>query len=104
MPIDFARRLTGPDRTTAANRQLGSALAFIAGATNAGAFLAVKQYTSHMTGMVSSMADFLVLGDLLAAAAAFGALVSFLLGAVTSAVLINYARRRHLKSQHTSLA
>jgi uncharacterized membrane protein YoaK (UPF0700 family) len=99
MPIDFARRLTGPDRTRGANRQLGWALAFIAGATNAGAFLAVKQYTSHMTGMVSSMADFLVLGDLQTAAAAFGALTSFLLGAAMSAVLINYARRRQLKSQ-----
>lgn len=99
MLINFARRLTSPDRTRAANRHLGWALAFIAGATNAGAFLAVKQYTSHMTGIVSSMADFMVLGDLHAAAAALGALVSFLLGAATSAVLINYARRRELKSQ-----
>ena len=99
MPIDFARRLTGRDRTRGANRQLGWVLAFIAGATNAGAFLAVKQYTSHMTGMVSSMADFLVLGEAQAAATAFGALVSFLAGAATSAVLINYARLRHLNSQ-----
>jgi uncharacterized membrane protein YoaK (UPF0700 family) len=99
MPIDLARRLTGPDRTRGANRQLGWALAFIAGATNAGAFLAVKQYTSHMTGMVSSLADFLVLGDFQTAGAAFGALMSFLLGAATSAVLINIARRRQLKSQ-----
>jgi len=99
MPIAFARRLTARERTRGANRQLGWALAFIAGATNAGAFLAVKQYTSHMTGVVSSMADFLVLGDLKAATAALGALGSFLLGAATSAVLINFARRHELKSQ-----
>lgn len=99
MPIDYARRLTGKDRTHGGNRHLGWSLAFIAGATNAGAFLAVKQYTSHMTGMVSSMADSLVLGDFQLAAGALGGLLSFLLGAATSAVLINYARRRQLKSQ-----
>ena len=99
MPIDYAHRLTGRDRSVNANRQLGWTLAFIAGATNAGAFLAVKQYTSHMTGMVSSMADQLVLGDFPLAASAFGALISFIVGAATSAVLINYAKRRGLKSQ-----
>jgi uncharacterized membrane protein YoaK (UPF0700 family) len=99
MPIDYARRLTGKDRTRGGNRHLGWTLAFIAGATNAGAFLAVRQYTSHMTGMVSSMADNLVLGDIPLAAGALGGLVSFLIGAATSAVLVNYARRRELKSQ-----
>ena len=99
MPIDYARQLTGQERTTTANRQLGWALAFIAGATNAGAFLAVKQYTSHMTGVVSSMADFLVLGELRFAGAALGALVSFMCGAATSAIMINYAKRHALTSQ-----
>ncbi len=100
MPIDYARRLTGRERTAKANRHLGWTLAFIAGATNAGAFLAVKQYTSHMTGMVSSMADYLVLGDVQHAVSAFCALMSFLFGAATSAILINYAKRRGLKSQY----
>ena len=99
MPIDYARRLTGRSRTAAGNRQLGWALAFIAGATNAGAFLAVRQYTSHMTGIVSSMADSLVLGDMRTAIAAFGALLSFLSGAAVSAILVNYARRRQLQSE-----
>ena len=98
MPIAYARRLTGSDRSVKANRQLGWALAFIAGATNAGAFLAVQQYTSHMTGIVSAMADSLVLGQVRLAAGALGALLSFLLGAATSAILINFARRRRLKS------
>jgi uncharacterized membrane protein YoaK (UPF0700 family) len=99
MPIEFSRSLTGKDRTRGGNRHLGWALAFIAGATNAGAFLAVKQYTSHMTGMVSSMADYLVLGELRLAAGALAGLLSFLAGAATSAVLVNYAKRRHLRSQ-----
>jgi hypothetical protein len=57
MPIDYARKLTTRERTAQANRHLGYTLAFVAGAANAGGFLAVRQYTSHMTGIVSSMAD-----------------------------------------------
>jgi uncharacterized membrane protein YoaK (UPF0700 family) len=99
MPIAFARRLTGRDRTLGANRQLGGVLAFIAGATNAGAFLAVQQYTSHMTGMVSTLADSLALGEVHLAASAVGALASFIVGAATSAILVHIARRRHLSSE-----
>jgi uncharacterized membrane protein YoaK (UPF0700 family) len=100
MPIEYARRLTGRIRTVESNRHLGFTLAFVAGATNAGAFLAVKQYTSHMTGLVSAMADNLVLGDLGLALAGLGGLVSFVSGAATSAVMVNYSRRRHLHSEY----
>jgi uncharacterized membrane protein YoaK (UPF0700 family) len=100
MPIDYARRLTGRDRTADSNRHLGFALAFVAGATNAGAYLAVRQYTSHMTGIVSAMADNLVLGDLALALAGLGALASFIAGAAVSAVMINYTRRRRLQSEY----
>lgn len=51
MPINYARRLIGSERSDTANRHLGFALAFVAGAINAGGFLAVQQYTSHMTGI-----------------------------------------------------
>jgi uncharacterized membrane protein YoaK (UPF0700 family) len=100
MPIKYARNLTGRKRTANANRQLGFALAFVAGATNAGSFLAVQQYTSHMTGIVSAMADNLVLGlyDLVLAGA--GGLLSFLAGAACSAIMVNYARRRHMHSEY----
>jgi len=100
MPIDYARRLTSRDRTAESNRHLGFVLAFVAGATNAGAFLAVKQYTSHMTGIVSSMADNLVLGDLGLVLAGLGGLLSFLAGAAASAVMVNYSRRRQLHSEY----
>jgi uncharacterized membrane protein YoaK (UPF0700 family) len=99
MPIDYARRLTGRTRATQANRHLGFTLAFVAGATNAGAFLAVRQYTSHMTGVVSSMADSLALGDVALVASGVGALVSFVVGAGTSAIMVNFARRRKLQSE-----
>jgi uncharacterized membrane protein YoaK (UPF0700 family) len=100
MPAFFLRRLTGRNRTRRANRQLGAFLAFVAGAVNAGGFLAIKQYTSHMTGIVSSVADNLVLGNLLFVFSGLGALISFLLGAATTAILINWARHRKMHSEY----
>ena len=38
-------------------------MAFIAGALNAGGFLAVHRYTSHMSGIISGMADEFALGE-----------------------------------------
>jgi uncharacterized membrane protein YoaK (UPF0700 family) len=100
MPVNYARRLTGHRRTTVANRHLGFALAFVAGATNAGGFLAVHQYTSHMTGIVSAMADNLALGAFGFVSAGVGALLSFLMGAACTAVIVNYARRRQMHSEY----
>lgn len=87
-------------RSRTANRQLGLTLAFVAGAINAGGFLAVQQYTSHMTRIVSSMADNLALGAFGLALGGLGALLSFVNGALCSAVLINFSRRRRLYSQY----
>jgi len=98
MPINYARRLTGEVRTAQADRQLGLALAFVAGAINAGGFLAVAQYTSHMTGIVSAMADHLALGAYDLLWEGIGALTSFVLGAACSSALVNFARQRRLKS------
>ncbi len=100
MPLNYARRLTGRDRTALANQHLGCVLAFVAGAANAGGFLAVRQYTSHMTGIVSAVADDLVLGDLGLALDGLGALLCFAFGAACSAVMINFARRRKLHSEY----
>ena len=98
MPITYARRLTGTVRTRRDDLHLGVGLAFVAGATNAGAFLAVSQYTSHMTGIVSSMADAMVFGQTDVVLTGVGALMAFTLGAATTALLVNYARRRGLSS------
>ena len=57
MPIQYARSLTSQQGSSRTIRHLGFTLAFIAGAANAGAYLAVQIYTSHMTGIVSSLAD-----------------------------------------------
>lgn len=100
MPISYLRQLTGKERSPEGNRQLACYLAFIAGATNAGGFLAVKQYTSHMSGIVSAMADDLALGDVGLLLGGLGALLSFLAGAACSSVLINWGRREHLQSEY----
>jgi uncharacterized membrane protein YoaK (UPF0700 family) len=100
VPINYARSLTGHRRTVSANRHLGFALAFVAGAINAGGFLAVKQYTSHMSGIVSALADNLALGGYDLVLDATGAIVSFLAGAASTALLVNYVRRQRLYSEY----
>jgi len=73
----------------------------VAGATNAGGLLAVGQYTSHMTGIVSAMADHLVLGDANLVLIALASLSSFLAGAMTTAVLVNWGMRHRLHSAYS---
>lgn len=92
--------LTHRVRTRRANRQLGGLLAFVAGAVNAGGFLAIQRYTSHMTGIVSEIADSIVLGNLGLAATGLALLLAFIAGAATTAVLVNWARRRQLHSEY----
>jgi uncharacterized membrane protein YoaK (UPF0700 family) len=100
MPLLTLQQLAARDRTRQRNRQLGALLAFMAGAINAGGFLAVQRYTSHMTGVVSSIADDLVLGQGLLVLAGVGALLAFVAGAATTAILINWARRRGLQGEY----
>jgi uncharacterized membrane protein YoaK (UPF0700 family) len=100
MPANYARFLTGRDRSVQANRQLGFALAFVAGGINAGGFLAVRQYTSHVTGMVSSLADNLALGEFALVVDAAVGVLAFLLGAMSCALLVNFARRRRMASEY----
>lgn len=100
MPTNYARFLVGRHRTVAANRQLGWFLAYVAGAINAGGFLAVQQYTSHVTGMVSAIADNFVLGQLELVANGTIAVLSFLLGAMCCAILVNFSRRKSMASEY----
>jgi uncharacterized membrane protein YoaK (UPF0700 family) len=94
------RHLSGQHRTAATNRLLGALLAFNAGAINAGGFLVVGMYTSHMTGFASMLADNLVLGNMALVLGALGALLAFITGAAATAVLVNWARQRHVRSEY----
>lgn len=98
--IPQLRGWTEVQRTSQVNVRLGVTLSFVAGATNAGGFLAVGQYTSHMTGIVSSVADNLVLGQMALALAGLMALVAFMGGAMTTAWMVNWALRRKLQSAY----
>jgi uncharacterized membrane protein YoaK (UPF0700 family) len=100
MPIQYLRSLTGTERTQRANRDLALVLAFVAGSTDAGGYLAVRHYTSHMSGIVSSMADNLALGDVSLWLSGLGAVLAFLTGAACTAVLVNWGRRRNLRSEY----
>jgi uncharacterized membrane protein YoaK (UPF0700 family) len=96
--LNYSIQMTGKLRSDKANLALGVWLALVAGMVNSGGFLAFKTYTSHMTGLVSSMADNLVLGEYTLVGAAALAVFSFLLGSMTTALLVSFARRRGLES------
>ena len=96
MPFHYLSHLTSDQRDDRSDLHLGCALAFVAGAVNAGGFLAIGSYTSHMSGIVSSMADQLALGKVTLALAALAAWLAFVAGAASTALLVNWARRRRL--------
>lgn len=100
MLIFYLRKLTSVERSDRADIHLGLSLAFIAGAMNAGGFLAVQQYTSHMTGIISSMADGLIIGNINLALASVGALICFIAGAALTELFVNWARGRRLQSEY----
>jgi uncharacterized membrane protein YoaK (UPF0700 family) len=95
------RGWTDVQRSPEANLRLGLVLSFVAGATNAGGFLAVGRYTSHMTGIVSSMADDLVLGNLTLALAGVVCLLAFVAGAMCTAIMVNWGLRQQLRSSYS---
>lgn len=100
MPVPYLRRLTGKDRSQTANRQLARVLAFIAGATDAGGYVATRSYSSHMSGITSAMAGHIAIGDLQLAAAGLSSILAFVTGAACTAVLVNWCRRREMQSEY----
>jgi uncharacterized membrane protein YoaK (UPF0700 family) len=92
------RFLTDRHRSPASNRALGLLLAFNAGAINAGGFLVLHMYTSHMTGFASQLADGLVLGNTELFLNALGAVLAFMSGAAVCAILVNWGRQHRLHS------
>ena len=89
-----------PERSEGEDRQLAVILAAVAGAANAGGFFALGQYTSHMTGYLSQLADNLAILNLWISFVSLLALASFMAGAAFSAILINWARARHARHQY----
>lgn len=98
--IPLIRGWTDVQRTPQANTRLGVTLAAVAGAANAGGFLAVNQYTSHMTGVISGVADALVLGQFTHVLTGVVMLLAFMGGAMCTAILVNWGMRRQLHSAY----
>lgn len=96
----YLSNLAARQRSEASDRHLALYLTFVAGAANAGGFMAVQQYTSHMSGIVSAIADNLVLGNVVLVLSGLLALGAFVTGAACSAILINWGRRMDLQSEY----
>lgn len=90
----------GAERSRHLNRQLAWSLAFIAGAVNAGGFLAVQTFTSHVTGVVSRAANEFVQGNPAVALAAVGVVVCFFAGAFSAGFLISLGRRHRFQAHY----
>lgn len=91
------------ERTIKADTHLGVTLAFIAGTVNAGGFMAAGRYTSHMTGIVSTIGDALALRENALAFYLFLFLFAFIAGAITSSFIVNYARTKQFHSEYASV-
>lgn len=96
----YSKYLIGKERTIHADKKLGWILAFVAGAINAGGFLAINQYTSHMTGMLSSIADDIVLGKWKIVLKLLIAILSFLVGTIICTILVNFAEKKKWHSKY----
>jgi uncharacterized membrane protein YoaK (UPF0700 family) len=92
MPL---RRLTARNRTTAANWQLAGLLAFTAGAVDVSGYLAFHQFTSHVSGITSSLAARAASGSLGILLRPAAVLTSFIAGAAFCALIVNWERRRN---------
>ena len=88
-------------RAVATDRALAIILAGIAGAANAGGFILLGSYTSHMTGYLSALADNIALQNLAFVLQSLLAITLFILGAATSALTINWARAHAPKQQYS---
>ena len=96
----FGRMMVGHRRSDQADFALATVLATLAGAANAGGFFALGQYTSHMTGYLSQLADNLAILGWKAVLVSCLAVSAFVAGAAFSTVLINWARLHDERMQY----
>ena len=90
--LALTHALVAHRRMAMTDRLLATLLAGVAGAVNAGGFFVVGKYTSHMTGYVSQVADSLATANFAVALASAVAIFSFLSGAITSSMMVIWAR------------
>lgn len=99
-PTRSARVLVASRRSPGNDLVLGTILAAIAGAANVGGFFALGQYSSHMTGYLSAIADHVTGLNLWIAALSLMAVLTFVTGSACSSFLINWARDHAFRRQY----
>jgi uncharacterized membrane protein YoaK (UPF0700 family) len=99
-PTRTARAIVSHRRSSGNDLILATFLALIAGAANAGGFFALGQYTSHMTGYLSQLADNMAILQWHAMLVSVLAIFAFITGAGFSTILINLARRHSERRQY----
>lgn len=99
-PFRWLGLLAAHRRADASNGGLATVLAGIAGCANAGGFLALGHYTSHMTGYLSQLADNVAVGNVSLVIDSVAAISLFVVGAAVSAILINWARQHRPSAQY----
>ncbi len=90
--------LTDEERSPYLNGALGAICAFVAGGINAGGFMIVGRYTSHITGILSESTTFLVHHRWLAATQLLILALGFGIGAIFASYTIQWARHLKLRS------
>jgi uncharacterized membrane protein YoaK (UPF0700 family) len=96
-----ARLIAAHHRAASSDRALALILAAIAGSANAGGFILLGSYTSHMTGYLSAIADNLVLQNLALVGQSLLAISLFICGAASSAIVINWGRAHKPTHQYS---
>lgn len=91
---------SGIRRSRHLNRQLAWPLAFVAGAINAGGFLAIGIYTSHVTGSLSRAVDEAALAHAGASLFFLTVVGAFFAGAYSGATFIHLGARRRFRSPY----
>jgi len=92
-------KLTDDRRTPVLNKALGCFCAFVSGSINAGGFIILGHYTSHVTGMIAGAADAIVLKQWTLLETSLAFVGSFFLGAFFATLLIQIAEALKLHSR-----
>lgn len=102
MATRYLHQLISRERNQRANRHLGALLAFVAGAVNAGGFVMLGHFSSHITGAVAHIGIHATDGDLNLLKISLGLLGSFLLGSICASLLVSWGRRHHFRGQYAA--
>lgn len=91
-PVRLVRLAAAHHRSRETDRLLGILLAAIAGSLNAGGFILLSQYTSHMTGHLSAIAGGMVFQNVVVILQSLAVVGFFTMGAALSAALIAWGQ------------